>query len=422
VPGYELSYLGLLEYDVSSPGAILKYCVLIIDGAAGWPLAERGGKTSLELAYTPNLDTMAQEGTVGLVRTVPVGMEPDSACACMSLLGYDPGRYRIGRAAIEAGNMGVTIDENEVVFRCNLVAVHNGRMRDYSAGHISSSEAGELLSALEEGLGSGGVHFYPGVGYRHICKVKGREDTLEASCTPPHNIPDRLIKEFLPKGPGSGLLRDLMQRSEAILRDHPVNVRRRSRGSLPASMIWLFWGSRRVPDIPAFRQVYGLDAAVTSGVDVIQGMARLMGMGILDIVGVTDGMDTDFAAQGAGALAALDRYDLVVVHIEAPDEAGHTGSVDDKVTAIQRVDAEVAAQLRSWRGEPLRVLVTPDHPTPVELRTHTPEPVPFILWGMGLSANGAGRLTEVEAAKTGLFLDPGYNIMGRLIGIQSGVS
>ncbi|MDD4985663.1 MAG: cofactor-independent phosphoglycerate mutase [Dehalococcoidales bacterium] len=400
----------------------MKYCVLIIDGAAGRPLAKRGGKTSLELAYTPNLDAMAQEGTVGLVRTVPVGMTPDSACACMSLLGYDPGRYQIGRAAIEARNMGISIDEDEVVFRCNLVSVHDGRMRDYSAGHISSSESGELISALEEGLGSRGVHFYPGVGYRHICKVKGREDTLEASCTPPHNIPDRLIKEFLPKGPGSGLLRDLMQRSEAILRDHPVNVKRRSRGSLPASMIWLFWGSRRVPDIPAFRQVYGLDAAVTSGVDVIQGMARVMGMGVLDIAGVTDGMDTDFSAQGVGALAALNQYDLVVVHIEAPDEAGHAGSVGDKVTAIQRVDAEMVAQLRSWRGEPLRVLVTPDHPTPIELRTHTPEPVPFILWGQGLSANGAGRLTEAEAVKTGLFLDPGYNIMGRLIGIQSGVS
>ncbi|MDD5591174.1 MAG: cofactor-independent phosphoglycerate mutase, partial [Dehalococcoidales bacterium] len=239
----------------------MKYCVLIIDGAAGRPLAEWGDKTSLELAYTPNLDSMAQDGTVGLVRTVPVGMEPDSACACMSLLGYDPGRYRIGRAAIEAGNMGVSIGEDEVVFRCNLVAVHDGRMRDYSAGHISSSEAGELIAALEEGLGGGGVHFYPGVGYRHICKIKGWEDTLEACCTPPHNIPDRLIKEFLPKGSGSGLLRDLMQRSEAILRDHPVNISRRSRGSLPASMIWLFWGSRRAPDIPAFRQVYGLGAA-----------------------------------------------------------------------------------------------------------------------------------------------------------------
>ena len=398
-------------------GGILKYCVLIIDGAAGRPLAEWGGKTSLELAHTPNLDAMAQEGTVGLVRTVPAGMEPSSTCACMSLLGYDPRQYHLGGAAIEARSMGVNIDEGEVVFRCSLVAVRDGRMWDHSAGHISSSEARELISALEKGLGGGGVHFYPGVSYRHICKLKGQEDTMEAACTPPHDIPDRPVREFLPKGPGSGLLRDLMQRSEAVLRDHPVNVKRRSQGRLPATMIWLFWGSRRAPDIPAFRQVYGLSAAVTSGVDVIRGMARVMGMGVLDIVGVSDGPDSDLGAQGAGALAALGEYDLVVVHIEAPDEAGHAGSIDDKVAAIQRVDGEMAAQLRSWRGEPLRVLVMPDHPTPIEVRTHTPDPVPFVLWGQGFSANGGGRLTEPEAEKTGLFLDPGYNIMGRLIEI-----
>ena len=395
----------------------MKYCVLIIDGAAGRPLAERGGKTSLELAHTPNLDAMAQEGTVGLVRTVPAGMEPSSTCACMSLLGYDPRQYHLGRAAIEARSMGVNIEEGEVVFRCNLVAVRDGRMWDYSAGHISSSEARELISALEQGLGGGGVHFYPGVSYRHICKLKGQEDTLEAACTPPHDIPDRPVREFLPKGPGSGLLLDLMQRSEAVLRDHPVNVKRRSQGRLPATMIWLFWGSRRAPDIPAFRQVYGLSAAATSGVDVIRGMAQVMGMGVLDIAGVSDGPDSDLGAQGAGALAALGEYDLVVVHIEAPDEAGHAGSIDDKVAAIQRVDGEMATQLCSWRGEPLRVLVMPDHSTPLEVRTHTPDPVPFVLWGQGFSANGAGRLTEPEAEKTGLFIDPGYNIMSRLIEI-----
>ena len=395
----------------------MKYCVLIIDGAAGRPLAEWGGKTSLELAHTPNLDAMAQEGTVGLVRTVPAGMEPSSTCACMSLLGYDPRQYHLGRAAIEARSMGVNIDEGEVVFRCSLVAVRDGRMWDHSAGHISSSEARELISALEKGLGGGGVHFYPGVSYRHICKLKGQEDTLEAACTPAHDIPDRPVREFLPKGPGSGLLRDLMQRSEAVLRDHPVNVKRRSQGRLPATMIWLFWGSRRAPDIPAFRQVYGLSAAATSGVDVIRGMAQVMGMGVLDIAGVSDGPDSDLGAQGAGALAALGEYDLVVVHIEAPDEAGHAGSIDDKVAAIQRVDGEMAAQLRSWRGEPLRVLVMPDHPTPIEVRTHTPDPVPFVLWGQGFSANGGGRLTEPEAEKTGLFIDPGYNIMSRLIEI-----
>ena len=390
---------------------------MIIDGAAGLPLTERGGKTCLELAHTPNLDAMAQEGSMGLVRTVPAGMEASSACACMSVLGYDPKVYYRGRAGIEARSMGITIDNGDVVFRCNLVAIRDGRMWDYSSGHISTDEAQALITALEESLGSDKVHFYPGVSYRHICKLRGREDTLLATCTPPHDIPGKPIDGFMPRGQGSDLLRDLMAWSEVVLQEHPVNVERMARGDIPATMIWLFWGSGKMPDMPAFNQVYGLVAAMTSGVDLLRGLARMVGMEVLDIPGVTDGLDNDYAAQAAGALEALKEHDLVVIHIEAPDEAAHDGSIEDKVEAIQRVDNEVLSRLRSWRPSGLRLLVMPDHPTPIKVQTHTDDPVPFLLWGAGFTANGAKRFTESEAKSTGFFIDQGYNIMTRLIGV-----
>jgi len=395
----------------------VKYCIVIIDGAAGLPLPERGGKTCLELAHTPNLDAMAKGGILGLVRTVPPGMEPSSACACISVLGYDPKLYYRGRAAIEARSMGITIDEGEAVFRCNLVAIRDGKMWDYSAGHISTSEAQQLIGALNESLGSDKVHFYSGVGYRHLCKLKGREDTLLAACTPPHDIHDKLIDEFLPKGPGSELLRDLMERSQAVLWEHPVNIKRRARGDIPATMLWLFWGSGRVPDMPAFKQIYGLNAAITSAVDVLRGLARMMGMGVLDIPGVKDGLDSDYVAQAVGALKALEGNDLVVIHIEAPDEAAHAGSIDDKIEAIQKVDREVLSRIRSWRPDNLRMLIMPDHPTPIKTQTHSGEPVPFMLWGPGFIPNGAKRFTEAEAKSTGFFIEEGYKIMSRLIGL-----
>jgi 2,3-bisphosphoglycerate-independent phosphoglycerate mutase len=395
----------------------MKYAIVIIDGASGLPLPQRRNKTCLELAHTPNLDEMAKEGILGLVRTVPVGMEPSSACACMSVLGYDPKVYYKGRGGIEARSLDIPIDEGEVVFRCNLVAVRDGRMWDYSAGHISTGEAKQLIAALNDGLGSQSVHFYPGVSYRHICKLKGREEALLATCTPPHDIPNKPVAEFLPRGVGSELLRDLMKRSEAVLKDHPINVKRVSRGDIPATSIWLFWGSGKAPEIPAFMPVYGLDAALTSGVDLLRGLARMVGIKVLDIAGVTDGLDNDCAAQTRGALEALKQHDLVVIHIEAPDEAAHAGSIDDKIEAIERVDREVISWLRGWQGG-LRVLILPDHPTPIKTQTHSPEPVPFLLWGVGFTSNGAKRFTEAEAKSTGLFIEEGYNIMGRLVGRQ----
>ena len=393
----------------------MKYCVLIIDGASGWALPERNSKTCLELARTPNLDAMVGEGVLGLARTVPPGMEPSSACACMSVLGYDPKVYYRGRSAIEARSMGITINDGEVVFRCNLVAIRDGKMWSYSSGYISTEEAKKLIAALNESLGNDNVHFYPGVSYRHICKLTGQEDALSATCTPPHDIPGKPIDEFLPRGQGSGLLRDLMKRSEVVLREHPVNMERKSRGDIPATTLWLFWGSGRVPDMPDFKQVYGLEAALTSGVDLLRGLGQMMGIDVLDLPGVTDGLDNDYAAQAAGALSALEKHDLAVIHIEAPDEASHAGSVDDKIEAIERVDGGVLSQLRSWQADALRVLIMPDHSTPIEVQTHVDDPVPFLLWGPGFNANGGKRLTEAEAKSTGFSIDEGYKIMDRLI-------
>jgi 2,3-bisphosphoglycerate-independent phosphoglycerate mutase len=393
----------------------MKYCVLIVDGAAGWPLPARGSRTCLELARTPNIDAVAEAGTVGLIRTVPSGMEPSSACACMSVLGYDPQVYYRGRSAIEAHGMGLPINAGEAVFRCNLVTVRDGRMWSYSCDHISTGEGQQLIAALNNRLGSDNVHFYPGVGYRHLCKIEGREDTLLARCTPPHDIPDKAIAEFLPNGPGSDLLRDIMAGSELVLGDHPVNVERRARGDAPATMVWLFWGSGTIPTMPAFKEVYGLDAAAISGVDIVKGLARMTGLAVLDVPGVTGDMNNDYVYQAVGTLEALENHDMVVVHVEATDEAAHAGLIKDKIEAIQQVDEQIVSRLLTWNGDALRVLILPDHATPIETQTHVGDPVPFVLWGPGFTANGARRFTEVEARKTGVFVEQGFDIMRRLI-------
>jgi 2,3-bisphosphoglycerate-independent phosphoglycerate mutase len=392
----------------------MKYIVLIIDGAAGLPIPERGGQTCLELAATPNLDKLALEGYSGLVQTVPAGMEPSSACACMSVLGYDPVVYYQGRASIEAASMGIPVGPDEVVFRCNLVNIEDGKMRDYSAGHITSEESGELIKALNWKLGSDEIRFFPGVGYRHILKLKGHQESLGAIFTPPHDIPGKPVAEYLPREAGSDFLRDLMRRVAPVLKDHPVNIARREKRLLPATDIWLFWGSAKLPPMPSFKEAYGLNAAMTSGVDLLRGLAKMAGMQILDIKGVTDGADNDNVAQVKGARKALQKHDLVVMHIEAPDEAGHSGSVEEKVKAIEKIDKEVVSDLSQYEGN-LRLLVMPDHPTPVAVRTHTPDPVPFLMWGKGVKASGAERFTEAEAARTGVYIGEGYKIMGKLI-------
>ncbi|AGG07107.1 MULTISPECIES: cofactor-independent phosphoglycerate mutase [Dehalococcoides] len=388
----------------------MKYCVLITDGASGWGLKEQGGKTALELAHTPNLDKMARNGFMGLSANVPPGMEPSSACACMSLLGYDPEIYYKGRAAIEAVSMGVSVAPDEVVFRCNLVSIIDGKMASYSAGHISSQEASELLDAVSKQLGSERVKFYPGVNYRHLLKLKGMGNTANALCTPPHDISDREVSPYLPQGEGSLILNQLISSSQQILRDHPLNLHRQSQGKLPANSIWLFWGSGPIPPMPSFKKAYGLDAALTSGVDLLRGLGLMMDMKILELHGITDGLNNDFSGQMQGGLSALRDNDMAVIHVEAPDEAGHAGSLSDKVKAIELIDEFMVSKLLSY-PEDIRVLVMPDHPTPIKLKTHVAEPVPFLMWGKGFSANGVSRFTEKEALKTGIIFEKGCTLM-----------
>jgi 2,3-bisphosphoglycerate-independent phosphoglycerate mutase len=390
----------------------MKYIVLIMDGAAGWPLPNKNGRTCLELAYKPHLDSLARRGVLGLARTVPEGMEPSSACACLSIMGYDPKIYHSGRAAIEAKSLGLSLKDSEVAFRCNLVAIRDGKMFSYSSGQINDEESHPIVASLQQALGNDKIRFYPGVGYRHICVIKDIPEVFQAVCTPPHDITNKPIAGFFPQGVGSQLLNDLMSRSEKVLQEHPVNTARRARGDTSATMIWLFWGSQKAPDLPAFQKVYGLNAGLNSAVDLLRGLAQLASIDIINIPGVTAGPDNDYAAQAEGALKALQKHDLVILHIEAPDEAGHAGSIEEKVKAIEQIDQEVISRLISHRE--LRLLVMPDHPTPIEIQTHVPDPVPFMLCGPGFAGNGATAFTETEA-KNKLFVDKGHTLMSKLV-------
>jgi 2,3-bisphosphoglycerate-independent phosphoglycerate mutase len=392
----------------------MKYCVLIIDGAADRPIAERGNRTCLELANTPNMDIMAARSLVGMTRTVPDGMEASSACACMSILGYDPKVYYRGRASIEAKSMGIPLEQGEVFFRCNLVTITDRVMTSYSAGAITNDEAHALMAAIQDELGSDELRFYSGVSYRNILKVKGHSESLNAVCTPPHDISDRPISGYLPSGQGSELLLKIMDEARPVLKDHPANLARKRRGDLPATDIWLFWGSGHSPDMPPFKQVYGLDAALTSGVDLLKGLARMTGMDVLEITGVSDSAGNDYAAQMAGALKALDNHDLVIVHVEAPDEAGHEGDIDGKIDAIEKIDELMTSQLLKQDRGPLRALIMPDHPTPILLKTHSDDPVPFMIWSGG-EGNGATRFTEAQANGTGMVIERGHEVISNLI-------
>ena len=393
----------------------MKYVVLIIDGSAGHPLPQRGGKTCLELARTPNLDAFVKEGRLGLTCNVPEGMEPSSAIACMSILGYNPRIYYHGRSAIEALSMGIDIALGEIVFRCNLVTLKDGKMLDYSAGHITTAESKQMIEAVDRGLGNNQTTFYPGVSYRHILKLKNHEDSLEAICTPPHDIAGKFVETYLPRGKGSAILNDLMHRSEVILEKHPVNMARKSRGDLAATTIWLFWPSGQIPSLLPFQQEHGVKAAMITGVDLLRGLAQMAKMEIIEIPGVTDGLDNDFRAQGSGALKILEKQDMVIVHVEAPDEAGHSGSIEHKIEAIEKTDQEIISLLRNYKADKLRLLILPDHPTPIDIQTHTAEPVPFLLWGPGFESNNRQRLTESEARSSGFLIQAGYDIMNKLI-------
>jgi 2,3-bisphosphoglycerate-independent phosphoglycerate mutase len=333
----------------------------------------------------------------------------------MSILGFDPRIYYKGRSIIEAYARGIPILPDEVAFRSNLVSIRDGRMESYSAGHIPTSESHIFIADLDQKLGDEEIHLYTGIGYRHICKIRGHKQVLLANCTPPHDIPGKPIASFLPRGRGSKLLRYLMLSSEKILKDHPLNQKRVREGNLPVSMIWLFWGSKGPFSMPSFKKIYGLKAALTSGVDLLCGLAKALGMEVLNIPGVTDGLDNDYASQADGALKVLEDHDLAVIHVEAPDEAAHSGDALAKIEAIEKIDSEIVGRLVNQKKDSLRVLIMPDHPTPVATQTHAREAVPFLIWGPRIKSSGIGRLTEEEARKSGLVVE-GYNIMRRFLG------
>jgi 2,3-bisphosphoglycerate-independent phosphoglycerate mutase len=392
----------------------VKYIVVILDGASGWPHDVLDGRTSLQAASTPNLDRMAREGTVGMARTIPPCEEPSSAAACTSILGYDPVADRVGRGAIEAASMGISLARDEVALRLNVVNTSDGVMRSYACGHISTVESRAIVAELQVALGDETLRFYPGVAYRHILVVKGHPELVDLAYTPPHDITDRPYVAHLPKGAGSGLLLDLMERARPVLASSPVNEARIERGDLPATDVWAFWPGVAPRGMRPFAQVRGVRAAMTSGVDLLNGLAVLTGIDRLQIAGVSDGPDNDYVAQAEGGLAALEDHDLVVIHIESPDEEGHAGSAAGKVAAIEAIDREVVSRVLAFPG-PLRVLAMPDHPTPLELKTHIGEPVPFVLWGSGVVRSGADAYDEASASATGFTVDPGRGVMDLLL-------
>lgn len=393
----------------------MKYVVVILDGASGWPLAELGGKTTLQAASTPHLDALARIGTVGLAQTVPQGAEPSSAAACTSILGYDPVADYIGRGAIEAASMGIELADDEVALRLNLVTIVDDVMTSYAAGHITTEESSAIVGSLAESLDDDTFRLYPGVAYRHILVVRGHPELLDVSYTPPHDISDKPVAPYLPTGEGAELLLDYMQRAKALLLNIGVNVCRADEGNLPATDVWPFWPGVRPAGMVPFAEKRGVSAAMTSGVDLLNGLAVLAGIDRLQIAGVTDGSDTDYAAQAEGALAALADHDLVVIHVESPDEEGHAGNAAGKVAAIEAIDREVVARVRMC-AEEIRVLAMPDHLTPIEIKTHVGEPVPFVLAGPGIAHNGAPRFDEPCAEETGLMVDPGRGVMDLLLG------
>ena len=398
----------------------MKYVILIGDGMADRPVERLGGRTPLEYASTPNMDRVAGAGEYGLFATVPEGYKPGSDVANLSILGYDPSVYYTGRAPLEAASIGVRLRGTDTAFRCNLVTLSESEPRvmvDYSAGHISTGEAGRIIETLDERCRGQGVRFYAGTSYRHLMVWEGAPEGLyeRLQTTPPHDISDQEVEAHLPSGPGARRLREIMEVSEEVLRDHPVNRARRERGQNPATSIWL-WGQGVAPSMPGLEERFGLRGAIISAVDLMKGIGVYAGLHVIDVPGATGYLDTNYAGKVSAALRALEDMDLVCLHVEAPDEAGHQGSLDDKLRAIEDFDSRVVGEvLRGLSGREFRVLVITDHPTPVELKTHTPEPVPFAMAdGRALGARaGERKFSEPGAAAAGLVVrDCGEFIRG----------
>lgn len=383
----------------------MKHAIVIPDGAADEPQDSLGGKTPLQAAKTPEMDRIAREGVLGRSRNVPDRFVPASDVATLSLFGYDPERYYTGRAPLEAAAMGVTLGPDDWAVRCNLMFLQDGRLTDFTAGHITSEEGCLLMEALQDQLGSAEVAFYPGVSYRNLMVYHGKpgaspfsEDTLT---TPPHDQPDQPSADWLPRGTGAEVLRSLIDRGTAVVRDHPVNQARVAAGKKPANAVWL-WGQGRAPALPKFAELHGLKGAILSAVDLVRGVGVLAGWDRIDVPGATGYLDTDYAAKGRSGIEALKDHDIICVHVEAPDEASHEGRVDAKVEALERIDRDIVGPLRralATHGDH-RILVSPDHATLIRTRAHDRDWVCWAMAGTGLRGSGF-PYDEVSARDAG---------------------
>ena len=377
----------------------MKYVVLLGDGMADDPQEEKGGLTPLEVADTPNMDMIAAKGELGLADTVPAGMEPGSDVANMSVLGFDPAKYYVGRATIEAAALGIRLSPGEAAFRMNLVTIGGDgnelTMDDYSGGHPEDNEQKEIMADLEKEFLDLPIKLIPGVSFRNLCIITNFEG--EPDLKPPHDYAGKKIKDIQPTGPGSEIILDIQNRAKNILENHPVNIKRKEKGKPPINGVW-FWGMGRSIEMPTFKEMHNLSGAVVTGVDLIRGLAKLLDMEIVEVEGATGYVDTNFEGKAKAVIEVLDRVDFVFLHVEAPDEAGHEGDLDLKIKAIEDFDKRavgpVLAGLKKF--DDYKVIVLPDHETPVQERGHRGNPVPFAIASKQSLENEGGSALKFD--------------------------
>ena len=397
----------------------MKYLVLIPDGMADVKIEQLGNKTPMQAAKKPTMDALAKKSLVGTVSNVPAGMVPESDTANMAILSFDPKIYSKGRSPLEAMSMGLEMQPDETAYRCNVVTLSEDGdydekiILDHSADEITTPEADELIKALDDELGSDIRHFYTGVSYRHCLLWKNGDDKYPFMR--PHDILGKQIKEYLPKAENGGAeFYELMRKSFDILNHHPVNEARRARGLKPANSAWL-WSPGKKPQLPNFKEKWGLDAAVISAVDLIKGIGICAGMKSIDVEGATGNVHTNYQGKAQAAIKAFaDGYDYVYIHVEAPDECGHRAETENKVLSIEKIDAEILAPVLSYLqgcGEDYRIMVLPDHPTPIFMRTHTSDPVPFFIYDSTKDTTGVSTFDEDNASATGYYVADGYRLM-----------
>lgn len=391
----------------------MRYVIIIPDGAADHPQASLGGKTPLEAAKLTAIPALAREGSVLSAATIPDGFSPGSDVANLSVMGYDPSTCYTGRAPLEAASMGILLNPGQAVFRANTVTIRDGVMLDYAAGHISTEEARDCLNHVNRHLSIPGVTLHAGVQYRHACVLDGAAGHI-GNATPPHDILEQPITPHLPRGESAERLQAIMDRSRELLADFHVNRKRIAEGKLPATQLWL-WGGGVMPSLPKIHDRFGITGGVITAVDLVRGIGILAGLEVISVNGATGYYDTNYQGKAEAVLTCLERSDLAVVHLEAPDEAGHNAHTEEKVRAIENIDRLLVTPVleAARRAGDIRILFMPDHPTPLELRTHTREPVPACLWGPGIPASGPGLFTE--AAIRSLPSIPAHHLLGRLI-------